>query len=154
MSARVEWMSASMVEANVFAPGEEWVGADAQDAGWYVLTLALDEVTAVEGTLADLRAVASRVQVAVDRAAAKAVSAAPSPDVTLRAVSGFARMCDRIDDGVFEHFTCDEVEGLADVLRAAGEHEAAARMIASHAETDHPGDQHYQGDRDGHALPA
>lgn len=154
MGIRVEWMSASMVEANVFAPGEDWVGSDAQDAGWYVLTLALDEVTAVEGTLADLRAVANRVQMAVDRAAAKAVSAAPNPEVTVRAVSGFARMCDRIDDGVFEHFTCDEVEGLADVLRAAGEQKAAARMITSHAETDNPGDLHYQGDRDRQALPA
>lgn len=43
------------------------------------------------------------------------------------------------------HFTCSEVEALADLLSALGAHELARNFIESHSHSDEPGDAHYVG---------
>ena len=65
MTTRVEWMPASEVEVEVFAPGEDWIGAEDQEPDAHVLTLSLNEVTAIEGSTEDLIALAQRIRRAV-----------------------------------------------------------------------------------------
>lgn len=75
MSAHIEWLAARETSLQVFTPGEGWVGAGEQRQP--VLTLAGDDVVAIQGTPAELRALAARISVVVaaastrlDRAAA------------------------------------------------------------------------------------
>lgn len=65
MSTRIEWMDAADVEVAVLAPGEDWIGADDHAPDAHVLTLAVDEVTAIEGSLAALLVLADRIRRAV-----------------------------------------------------------------------------------------
>lgn len=74
MSVHVEWLAARETCAEVIAPGEDWVAAEHQEPDRYVLALSTDEVTAIEGTLPELRALAARIT-AVVTAAAGAVEA-------------------------------------------------------------------------------
>lgn len=67
MSANVEWLNAADTSVEAFALGEDWVGAAEQDKP--VLTLSGSEVVAIEGTPAQLRALAARIT-AVTTAAA------------------------------------------------------------------------------------
>lgn len=41
---------------------------------------------------------------------------------------------------------CSEAEALAELFRAHGDDATAVAVIEAHAETDEPGDAHYQGD--------
>lgn len=41
-------------------------------------------------------------------------------------------------------FTCSEAEVLAALFRATGDTESAEEIISRHAETDEPGDSHYE----------
>lgn len=59
MSAHIEWLDAAATCAQVFLPGEEWVGEGEHPRP--VLTLANDDVVAIEGTPAQLRALAARI---------------------------------------------------------------------------------------------
>lgn len=59
MSAHIEWLDAAATCAQVFLPGEEWVGQGEHRRP--VLTLAGDDVVAIEGTPAQLRALAARI---------------------------------------------------------------------------------------------
>ena len=75
MSAHIEWLAACETSLQVFTPGEDWVGAGEHRQP--VLTLAGDDVVAIQGTPAELRALAARISVVVaaastrlDRAAA------------------------------------------------------------------------------------
>jgi len=74
MSVHVEWLAANATCAEVIAPGEDWVAAEHQRPDRYVLALSTDEVTAIEGTLPELRALAARIT-AVVTAVAGAVEA-------------------------------------------------------------------------------
>lgn len=65
MSAHVEWMGARETCAEVIPPGEHWVAAEHQHSDKYVLALSVDEVTAIEGTLPELRALAARITAVV-----------------------------------------------------------------------------------------
>jgi hypothetical protein len=65
VTTRVEWLAADETEVAVLAPGEEWVGAGEHER--HVLTLALSEVTAIEGTPGELRALADRISAEVAR---------------------------------------------------------------------------------------
>ena len=78
MSTHVEWLAARETRAEVIAPGEDWVAAEHQDSDRYVLALSVDEVTAIEGTLPELRALAARITAVV-------VSASTRVDVTAEA---------------------------------------------------------------------
>lgn len=77
MSAHIEWLAARETSVQVFTPGEDWVGAG--EHGQPVLTLAGDDVVAIEGTAAELRALAARIT---------AVAAAASARLDLVAESG------------------------------------------------------------------
>lgn len=61
MGVSVEWTEATYTTAELLAPGDDWVGADDQDEDKYVLAISSDEVTAVEGTPEQLRALAHRI---------------------------------------------------------------------------------------------
>ena len=74
MRTHVEWLAAHETRAEVIAPGEHWVDAEHQNPHRYVLALSTDEVTAFEGTLPELRALAARIT-AVVTAVAGAVEA-------------------------------------------------------------------------------
>ena len=54
MSAHIEWLAARETSVQVFTPGEDWVGAGEHRQP--VLTLAGDDVVAIQGTPAELRA--------------------------------------------------------------------------------------------------
>ena len=60
MSAHIEWLAARETSVQVFTPGEDWVGAGAHRQP--VLTLAGDDVVAIQGTPAELRALAARIR--------------------------------------------------------------------------------------------
>lgn len=70
MSLHVEWLGARETSVEVIGPGEDWVAAEHQDPETYVLALSADEVTAIEGTLPELRALAARITAVVARACA------------------------------------------------------------------------------------
>ena len=57
MSAHIEWLAARETSVQVFTPGEDWVGAGEHRQP--VLTLAGDDVVAIQGTPAELRALAA-----------------------------------------------------------------------------------------------
>lgn len=59
MSGHIEWLAAATTSVQVFLPGEEWVGEGEHRRP--VLTLAGDDVVALEGTPAQLRALAARI---------------------------------------------------------------------------------------------
>ena len=59
MSAHIEWLAARETSLQVFTPGEDWVGAGEHRQP--VLTLAGDDVVAIQGTPAELRALAARI---------------------------------------------------------------------------------------------
>lgn len=59
MSVHIEWLAAAETSVQVFLPGEEWAGEGEHRRP--VLTLANDEVVAIEGTPAQLRALAARI---------------------------------------------------------------------------------------------
>lgn len=60
------------------------------------------------------------------------------------AVATMAERLHGIDTGeVWGKFTCSEVESIADVLEAFGHADAAAFIIAEHAEGDEFGDDHW-----------
>ena len=60
------------------------------------------------------------------------------------AVQYMADVLNRVDTGnVWEHFTCTEIESIADVLRAVGRSDVAEFILAEHGEHDEPGDEHY-----------
>ena len=59
MSAHIEWLAARETSVQVFTPGEDWVGAGEHRQP--VLTLAGDDVVAIQGTPAELRALAARI---------------------------------------------------------------------------------------------
>lgn len=62
MSAHIEWLDAAATNVHVFTPGQEWVGQDQHRRP--VLTLAQDEIVAIEGTPDELRALAARISAA------------------------------------------------------------------------------------------
>ena len=57
MSTHIEWLAARETSVQVFTPGEHWVGAGEHRQP--VLTLAGDDVVAIQGTPAELRALAA-----------------------------------------------------------------------------------------------
>lgn len=59
MSTHIEWMAAAVTSVQVFLPGEEWVGEGEHRRP--VLTLAGDDVVAIEGSPAQLRALGARI---------------------------------------------------------------------------------------------
>lgn len=61
MSVHVEWLAAAETSVQVFLPGEDWVGEGEHRRP--VLTLATDDVVAIEGSPAQLRALAARITV-------------------------------------------------------------------------------------------
>jgi hypothetical protein len=63
VSAHIEWLTARETSLQVFTPGENWVGAG--EHGQPVLNLAGDDVVAIQGTPAELRALAARISVVV-----------------------------------------------------------------------------------------
>ena len=69
MSAHIEWLSARETSLQVFTPGEDWVGAGEHRQP--VLTLAGDDVVAIQGTPAELRALAARISVVVAAASTR-----------------------------------------------------------------------------------
>ena len=76
MSVHVEWMSARDTCAEVIAPGEDWVAAEHQDPNRHALALSVDEVTAIEGTLPELRALAARITAVVAGVSGRAIAEA------------------------------------------------------------------------------
>lgn len=61
-----------------------------------------------------------------------------------QAIQRMADTLHMVDTGnVWEHFTCTEIESIADVLRVAGRDEVAEFILAEHAEYDEPGDEHH-----------
>lgn len=60
MSAHIEWLAARETSVQVFTPGEHWVGRGGEHRQ-PVLTLAGDDVVAIQGTRAELRALAARI---------------------------------------------------------------------------------------------
>ena len=48
-------------------------------------------------------------------------------------------------EGVWEHFTCSEVERIANLCRAAGRERVARAILADHIDGDVPGDRHVDG---------
>ncbi|MGY2872835.1 hypothetical protein ACVW00_000025 [Marmoricola sp. URHA0025 HA25] len=74
MSVHVKRLAANATCAKVIAPGEDWVPAQHHRAERYVLALSTDDVTAFEGTLPELRALAARIT-AVVASVASAVDA-------------------------------------------------------------------------------
>lgn len=78
VSVHVEWLAAHDTRAEVIGPGEDWVAADHQHPSKYVLALSIDEVTAIEGSLPELRALAARIT-AVVASVATAVEAGARP---------------------------------------------------------------------------
>lgn len=69
MTVRVEWMRARETRVQVFAPGDDWIGAGQHRLP--VLTLAVDEVLAIEGTPAELHALAERITAAASTTTAQ-----------------------------------------------------------------------------------
>lgn len=69
MSAYIEWLAAAETSVQVFTPGEDWVGAGEHRLP--VLTLAQDDVIAIEGTPAELRALAARITAVATAASAR-----------------------------------------------------------------------------------
>lgn len=65
MSTRVAWTDAADAEAAALAPGEDWIRADDRAPDAYVPTLAVDEVVAIEGSLARRFVLADRIRRAV-----------------------------------------------------------------------------------------
>lgn len=62
MSAHIEWLDAAGTSVQTFAPGEEWVGQGLHRRP--VLTLAQDDIVAIEGTPPQIRALAARITAA------------------------------------------------------------------------------------------
>ncbi|MDN4175198.1 hypothetical protein QWY28_19695 [Nocardioides sp. SOB77] len=69
MSAHIEWLAVHETSLQVFTPGEDWVGAGEHRQP--VLTLAGDDVVAIQGTPAELRALAARISVVVAAASTR-----------------------------------------------------------------------------------
>lgn len=51
-------------------------------------------------------------------------------------------------DEAWEHFTCSEVQGIVDALRAGGAHDVADEILYAHFPADEEGDDHYLGEGD------
>lgn len=66
MSAHIEWLDATDTSVQVFAPGDEWVGQGQHRRP--VLTLAQDDIVAIEGTPDQMRALAARIAAAAEHA--------------------------------------------------------------------------------------
>lgn len=66
VSAHIEWLNASETNVEVLAPGDEWVGEGLHHQ--HVLTLAQDEIVAIEGTPAEIRAFAARINAVAQQA--------------------------------------------------------------------------------------
>lgn len=64
MSAHIEWLDAAATSVHVITPGQEWVGQDQHSRP--VLTLANEEIVAIEGTPDDLRVLAARISTAAN----------------------------------------------------------------------------------------
>lgn len=58
-------MAATMTAVELQAPGDDWIGAADQFEDKYVLTFAGDEVTAIEGTMPEIRAFVMRALAAI-----------------------------------------------------------------------------------------
>ncbi|MGE9808986.1 hypothetical protein [Janibacter sp. G1551] len=69
MSAHIEWLAARETSVQVFTPGEDWVGAGEHRQP--VLTLAGDDVIAIQGTPTELRALAARITAVTTAASAR-----------------------------------------------------------------------------------
>lgn len=69
MSAHIEWLAAAETSVQVFTPGEDRVGAGEHRRP--VLTLAGDDLVAIEGTPAELRALAARITAVASAASAR-----------------------------------------------------------------------------------
>ena len=69
MSAHIEWLAAAETSVQVFTPGEDWVGAGQHRSP--VLTLAQDDVIAIQGTPSELRALAARITAVATDASAR-----------------------------------------------------------------------------------
>ena len=64
----------------------------------------------------------------------------------LNAIDTMADRLSEVDTGeVFGNFTCDELDSIAEVLRAAGRDDVADFIIEEHASADDEGDAHYRG---------
>lgn len=66
MSTHIEWLDAASTHVAVFAPGEVWAGHGQHARP--VLTLAGDEVVAIEGTPDEIRALAALIGTVAARA--------------------------------------------------------------------------------------
>lgn len=71
MSVRIEWFDAKNTCAEIFAPGDDWVGAGFQGTTTYALTLSHNEIAAIEGTPEELHALADRIRAVVPMATPK-----------------------------------------------------------------------------------
>jgi hypothetical protein len=69
VSAHIEWLAARETSLQVFTRGEDWVGASEHRQP--VLTLAGDDVVAIQGTPAELRALAARISAVVAAASTR-----------------------------------------------------------------------------------
>lgn len=75
MDTDIDWIAASEATVELYAPGEDWAGADDQFDHQHVLAIdAGDGVIAVEGTLPQLRDLAMRVLSAVTKHAGRSAS--------------------------------------------------------------------------------
>lgn len=76
MSTDIDWIAASETTVELYAPGEDWVGAADQFDHQHALTLSSgDGVIAIEGTLPELRDFAMHVLAALTKRAGDGRSA-------------------------------------------------------------------------------
>jgi hypothetical protein len=62
------------------------------------------------------------------------------------AVARFAATLARVDTGgLFNHFTCDEIDAFADMLQAFGHDETADYILSQHSAGDTMGERHFAG---------
>jgi hypothetical protein len=80
VSAHIEWLAARETSVQVFTPGEDWVGAGEHRQP--VLTLAGDDVVAIQGTPAELRALAARITAVATAASGRLDSPSRPPGRT------------------------------------------------------------------------
>lgn len=73
------------------------------------------------------------------------------PSVLMGAANRLADLfgSEGLGDDVGTHMTCDEAEGVANVMRAVGRHEEAAAFLRGHGTEDDEGDSHFQGEEQG-----
>lgn len=93
---------------------------------------------------ADQRGADARWALAESTAGALKAQGAGAPHPVVTAVEEWSTVAITIDtDNVWEHFTCIEIEAIAQVARAACRPDVAAQMIELHAICDDADDLHH-----------